>query len=75
MLILTFGSKVVLRTISDNLTQKNHYFTSLLAKYLLEISVTLATPKVPGDQKLFGMMCYMFIGRLAKVQLATPNGF
>ena len=35
----------------------------------------MATPKVPGDQKLFERVCYMLKLKMTKFQLPTPNGF
>ena len=57
-------------TILDNMTQ-NHYPTPLTN------SIAMATPKIPGDQKLFESVCYMLILKATKFQLpiATPNSF
>ena len=53
---------MVLGTISDNMTQ-NRYFTPIFGisfdQMPLRNSVSIATPKIPGDQKLFERMCYM----------------
>ena len=38
-------------------------------------SVVMATPKVPGDQKLFERVCNMLKLNVTKFQLSTPNGF
>ena len=58
MLILIFlAQKVVLGKISDNITQNNH-FTSLFGQMPLRDSIVMATPKVPGDQKLLERVCY-----------------
>ena len=35
----------------------------------------MATPKVPGDQKLFEGRCYMLKLKVKKFRLPTPNGF
>ena len=35
----------------------------------------MATPKVPGDQKLLERVCYMLKLKVTKFQLPTPNGF
>ena len=35
----------------------------------------MATPKVPGDQKLFERLYYMLKLKVTKLQLPTPNGF
>ena len=44
--------------ISDNLTQKI-ILCCILAKRLFRNSVTVATAKVPGDQNLFQIVCYI----------------
>ena len=52
---------MVLGTISDNDT--NHYFTPVLSVFFGQTSyrnsVVMATPKVPGDQKLFEKVNYI----------------
>ena len=60
--------------ISDNMAQ-NHYVTSLFNQTSLGNSVAMATPTVPGDQKLFERVCYMLKIKVTKFQLPTPNGF
>ena len=35
----------------------------------------MATPKVPGDQKLFERVCYMLKLEVTKFHLPTPNDF
>ena len=35
----------------------------------------MATPKVPGNQKLFERACHMLKLKVTKFQLPTPNGF
>ena len=75
MLTLISSQKVVLETISDNMTQKPLFYARFLAKRLLEIVLSLATPKVPGDQKLFERVCCMLKLKVTKFQLPTPNGF
>ena len=60
--------------ISDNMTQ-NHYFSWLFVHMPLKNSIAMATPKVPGDQKLFERVCYMLKLKLTKFQLPTSNGF
>ena len=35
----------------------------------------MATPKIPGDLKLFEMVCYMLKLKVTKFQLPRPNGF
>ena len=41
----------------------------------LRTSVVMATPKVPGDQKLFERLCYTLKLKVTKFQLPAPNGF
>ena len=72
---LFWAQKVVLGTISDNITQKPLFYVILLAKRLLEIVLPWATPKIPGDQKLFEKMCYMLKLKVTKFQLPRLNGF
>ena len=55
MLTHIFGSK---NGIGDDFSQsdtKQHYFTSLFGQTPLRNRITMATPKGPGDQKLFGV--------------------
>ena len=75
MLILIFAQKVVLGTISDNMTHKNHYFTSLFRQLLLRNSIAMATPKILGDQKPLERVCYMLNLKVTKLQLPTCNSF
>ena len=44
-------------------------------RFVFRNSVTMATPRVPGDQKLFERVCYMLKLKVTKFQLPTPNGF
>ena len=41
----------------------------------LRNSIAMATPKVPGDQKLFERVCYMLVLKVTKFQRSTRNGF
>ena len=41
----------------------------------LRNSIVMATPKVPGDQKLLERVNYMLKLKVTKFQLPTPNGF
>ena len=41
----------------------------------LRNSVVMATPKVPGDQKLFERVSHLLKLKVTKFQLPTPNGF
>ena len=78
MLILILAQKVVCGTISDNMTQ-NNMFRPFLAVFFgqtpLRYCVAMATPKVPGDQKLFERACVMLKIKVTKFQLHTHNGF
>ena len=78
MLILIFGSKVVLGTISDNMTQKPLFyarFWRFFGQTPVRNSVVMATHKAPGDQKLFERVCYMLKLKVTKFQFPTRNGF
>ena len=74
MLILVLDQKVVWGTILDNLTQKT---TVLLffGQTPLRNNITMVTIKIPDDQKLFEIVCYMLIRKSPKFQLPTANGF
>ena len=51
-----------LGTISDNMAQKllfYAHFWRFFGQTPLENNVAMATPKIPGDQKLFGRVCYI----------------
>ena len=41
----------------------------------LRNSIVMATPKMPGDQKLFERVNYMLKLKVTKFQLPTPNRF
>ena len=41
----------------------------------LRNSIAMATPKVPGDQKLFERVCYTLKLKVTKFQFPTPDGF
>ena len=69
---------MVLGTISDNIKTKTiifHPFLAFFGQVPLRNSVVMATPKVPGNQKLFERVCYMLKLKVTKFQLPTPNGF
>ena len=69
---------MVLGTISDNMTQKPLFYARFLCFFgqtPFRNSIVMATPKVPGDQKLFERVNYMLKLKLTKFQLPTPNGF
>ena len=74
MMILILGGKVVLGTISDNMTQKPLFYI-VFCQMPLRNSVAMATPKIPGDQKLLERVCYMLKLQVTKFQLHGPNGF
>ena len=71
------ASKLVSGTISDNITQ-NHYFMHIFGVFwpnALRNSIAMATPKIPGDQKLFEMVYCMLKLKVTKFQLPRPDGF
>ena len=41
----------------------------------LRNSVAMATPRIPGDQKLFERVCYMLKLKVREFQLPGPNSF
>ena len=78
MLILISGSK---SGFGDDFGQYEtkiiilHPFWHFLGQAPLRNSIVMATPKVPGNQKLFERVCYMLKLKVTKFQLPTPNGF
>ena len=69
---------MVLGTISTNMTQKPLFYAGfwcLFGQTPLRNNIVMATPKVPGDQKLFERVNYMLEIKVAKFQLRKPNGF
>ena len=50
-------------------------FLAVFGQMPLRNSVAMATPKIPGDQKLFERVCYMLKLKVTKFQLPRPNGF
>ena len=52
-----------------------NYFKSLFGQTRLRNSIAMATPTVPGDQKLFDRVYYMLIWKVTKFQLSTPDSF
>ena len=66
MLILIVGSKSGSGDDFGQYDNKKHYFTSLFGQTSLRYSVAMATPKVPGDQKLFERVCYMLKLKMTK---------
>ena len=75
MLILISGSK---NGFGDDFGQsdtKKPLSYVVFGQTPLSNSVTMATAKVPDDQKLFEIVCYMIIRKIPKFQISTPNGF
>ena len=65
-MLIIFGSKSGFGgAISDNMTQKPLFY-ALFGQTLLRNSAVMATPKVPGDQKLFKGVCYMLKLKVTK---------
>ena len=75
MLILIFGSKSGFGDDFGQYDRKTIILHSLLVQTPLRNSIVMATPKVPGDQKLFERICYLLKLEVTKFQLPTPNGF
>ena len=78
MLIHTAGSK---SGFTDDFGQYDAK-TIILCPFLfffgqmpLRNSVAMATPKIPGNQKLFERVCYMLKLKVTKFQLPRPKGF
>ena len=60
MLILIFGSTSGFgNDFGQSDAQQKHYFSSRFGQTPLRNKITMATPKVPGDQKLFERVCYI----------------
>ena len=60
------------------MTQKPLFYANFLAIFFqmpLRNSISMATPKIPGDPKLFERVCYMSKRKVTKFQLPSPNGF
>ena len=53
--------------------------TVILCRFFVQTplrnNAAMATPKTPGDQKLFESVCYMLKLKVTKFQLPRPNGF
>ena len=71
ILDLIFGSK---SGFGDDFAQKPLFYAAF-GQTPVRNSVVIATPKVPGDQKLFERVCYMLKLKVTKFQLPTPNSF
>ena len=73
MLIDIAGSKVILGTMLDNMAQKplfyNRFWSFFFGQTPLRNSIAMATPKIPGDQKLLESVCYMLKLKLTRFQL------
>ena len=76
ILIFIFGRKVGFEDdFGQSDTQEKHYFTPLLEQMPLRNSITMATAKIPGDQKVFEIVCYMLIQKVTKFHFPTPDSF
>ena len=75
MLILIFGSKSCFGDDYGQYDTKTIILRPLFSQTPLRNSAVMATPKVPGEQKLFERVCYMLKLKVTKFQLPTPNGF
>ena len=74
-LILIFGSKSGFGDDFGQYDTKPIILRPLFGQTPLRNSTVMATPKVPGDQKLFEKVCYILKLKVTKFQLPTPNGF
>ena len=75
MLSLIFGSKSDFGDDFGQYDTKTIILRPLFVQTPLRNRVIMATPKAPGDQKLFERVCYMLKLKVIKFQLPTPNGF
>ena len=68
---------MVLGTISDNITRNPSFYAHLggggFGQAPLRNSIAMATPKIPGDQRLFERVCYMLKLKVTKFHLPRPN--
>ena len=60
MWIFIFGSESGFGDDFGQYDTKHHYFTKIFGQTPLRNSVVMATPKVPGDQKLFERVCLSY---------------
>ena len=74
MLILIVDLKSGLEDDFGNMTQKPLSYVAF-GRTPLRNSISMATPKDPGDQKLFERVCYTLILKATKFQPPTPNSF
>ena len=75
MLILIFGSKSSFGDDFGQYDTKTVILRPIFGQTPLRNSVVMATPKVPGDQKLLERVCHMLKLAMTKFQLSTLNGF
>ena len=75
MLILIVGSRSGLGDDFGQYDTKTIILCRFFGQTSLRNSITMATPKVSGDQKLFERMCYTLMLKVTKFQLPTPNSF
>ena len=75
MLILIFGSKSGSGDDFGQHDTKTIILSPLFGQTPLRNSIVMATPIVPGDQKLLERVCYMLKLKMTKFQLPTPNSF
>ena len=66
MLILIFGSKIGFGDDFRQYDTKTIILCPLFGQTPLRNSVVMATPKVPGGQKLFERVCYMLKLKVTK---------
>ena len=70
MLIHIAGSKSGFRDDFGHMTQKPLW--RFFGQTPLRNSVAMATPKIPGDQKVFEKVCYMLKLKVTNFQLPRP---
>ena len=75
MLILIFGSKSGFGDDFEQYDTTTIILCALFGQTTLRNCVVMATPKLPGDQKLFERVSYTLKVKVTKFQLLTPNGF
>ena len=77
MLIHITGSKSGFKADFGQYDAKTIILRSFLAFFgqlPLKNGIAMATPKIPGDQKLFERMCCMLKLKVTKFQLPRPKG-
>ena len=74
MLILMFGSKNGFGDDFGQYDTKNIFYVAFWPKPLRN-SIAMATPKIPGDEKLFERVCYMLKLKVTNFQLPKANSF